>query len=103
MIKIQKDLTLDYLRILSYNKKMARVTFSALFRQHDDGSLEPTREVRISGTTIRPGLRFRDTSFGGVNLSSSQFLGHDFEVNFDQNVAVIVGIYQDVNRRETNN
>ena len=73
---------------------MARIPFEVLFERHPDGALEPKKEVRIGGTTIRPGLKFNNISFGGVNLSSSQFLDHDFEVVLDKELSVITGIYK---------
>lgn len=72
---------------------MARVTFDSLFQKYPDESLEPKQKVRIGGVTIRPGVRFKNTSFGGVDLSNPQFFGHDLEIQTDGDVVVIRGIY----------
>lgn len=72
---------------------MARITFDTIFTKHEDGSLEPKRAVKINGVVVRPGLRFKDTSFNGINLSDSQFLNHDLEVELDKDTIIITGIY----------
>ena len=72
---------------------MPRVTFDSIFTKHADGALEPKQNVRIGGVSIGPGVRFKDTSFGGVDLNNPAFLGHDLEIQTDKDTVVIVGIY----------
>jgi len=71
---------------------MARVTFNSVFRQHEDGSLEPKQRIRVGGVSFGPGVRFtRGVSFGGVDFTL--FVGRDLEVKTDKDVLVITGIY----------
>jgi len=71
---------------------MARVTFDSVFITHPDGSLEPRQPIRVGGVTLGPGVKFgRGVSFGGIDFS--QFAGRDFEVETDNNVLVVKGIY----------
>jgi len=72
---------------------MSRQPFESIFTIHQDGTLEPKRHIRIGGVTIGPGIKFKDTFFGGVNLNDPQFLRHDLEISFDNNIPVITGIY----------
>jgi hypothetical protein len=69
-----------------------RVSFSTIFTQHPDGSLEPRQRIRVGGVALGPGVRFsRGAVFGGIDFH--QFIGHDFEVETDGDVTVIKGIY----------
>jgi hypothetical protein len=69
-----------------------RVNFYSIFRLNADGSLEPTRRVRIGGVEMGPGVRFgQGVSFGGVDLS--QYIGRDFAVEIVGDVYIITGIY----------
>lgn len=69
-----------------------RINFYALFRQYPDGSLEPIRTVRIGGIQFGPGVRLgKGVSFGDVDLV--QYIGHDFSVEQNEGVSIIVGIY----------
>jgi len=72
---------------------MARVTFDSIFTKHSDGSIEPKQRLRIGGVVIGPGVRFKNTSFSGIDFSNPQFLDHDLEIKTDNNIIVIVGIY----------
>lgn len=71
---------------------MQRLNFYQIFRIHSDGSIEPIRVVRIGGVQIGPGVRFgRGVSFG--NLDLFQFVGRDFQVEEQNGVLIISGIY----------
>lgn len=73
---------------------MARVTFDSIFQQHlEDGTLEPRQRMRIGGVELGPGVRFKNTFFGGINFHDPAFFGHDLEVNIDNDVTVVMGIY----------
>jgi hypothetical protein len=69
-----------------------RLNFYQIFRTNPDGSIEPIRFVRIGGVQFGPGVRFgRGVSFGGIDLS--QFVGRDFQVEEQNGILIIVGIY----------
>ena len=69
-----------------------RVSFDTIFIRNSDGSIEPRQRIRVGGVTFGPGVRFgRGVSFGGVDFF--QFLGQDFEIDTDGDIAVIKGIY----------
>ena len=69
-----------------------RVPFNTIFIQHSDGSLEPRQRIRVGGVEFGPGVRFsRGVAFGGVDFT--QFIGHDLEVETENDVLIIKGIY----------
>ena len=69
-----------------------RMNFYSLFRLNPDGSIEPLRLIRMGGVQFGPGVRFgRGVMFSGVDLT--QFIGRDFEVEMQDNLVIIVGIY----------
>ncbi len=71
---------------------MARVTFDSVFRKYDDGSLEPKQRIRVGGVTFGPGVRFtKGVAFGGIDFTL--FVGHDLQVETDNDLLVIRGIY----------
>ena len=71
---------------------MARVTFDSLFNRLPDGGLEPRQKIRIGGVVIAPGVHFSQGAiFGGIDLT--QYLGHDFEIDVDDDVVVLKSIY----------
>ena len=71
---------------------MARVNFDSIFMQHPDGSLEPRQRIRVGGIEFGPGVRFtRGASFGGIDFTL--FIGRDFEIDTNNNAAIIKGIY----------
>ena len=72
---------------------MARVTFDSIFIKHPGGDLEPRQPIRVGGVTLGPGVRFKDTYFGGVNFSNPQFFDHDLEIKTTDGVVIILGIY----------
>jgi hypothetical protein len=75
-----------------YKYMEKRMSFNSIFRTHPDGSIEPLRPVRIGGVQMGQGVRFgRGVSFGGVDLY--QYIGHDFSVQEQGGVLIIVGIY----------
>lgn len=69
-----------------------KANFFEIFKVNSDGSIEPTRVVRIGGVQFGPGVRFGSgVSFGGVDLS--QYVGRDFSIEEDGNITIIIGIY----------
>jgi hypothetical protein len=72
---------------------MARVTFDSIFIRHPDGSLEPKQRMRVGGVEFGPGVKFKDTSFGGINFHDPQFFGHELEIKTDNDLIIVVGIY----------
>ncbi len=69
-----------------------KVNFYSLFRTHDDGSIEPVCTVRIGGVQVGPGVRFSGSvRFGNINLFD--YIGHDFSVEEQNGISIIVGIY----------
>ena len=69
-----------------------RLNFYQIFRINTDGSIEPIRIVRIGGVQVGPGVRFgRGVSFGQIDLS--QYVGRDFQVEEQNGILIVVGIY----------
>ena len=69
-----------------------RLNFYRIFRINSDGSIEPIRVVRIGGVQFGPGVRFgKGVSFGGIDLA--QYIGRDFQVEEQDGILVIIGIY----------
>ena len=69
-----------------------RMRFWDLFRANPDGSLQPTRVVKIGGVQMDPGVKFtRGVAFSGFDLF--QYYGRDLEVEIQDGVAVITGIF----------
>jgi hypothetical protein len=71
---------------------MARMNFDTIFTTHNNGSIEPRQRIRVGGVTFGPGVQFTPgVSFSGVDFT--QFRGRDFEVETDQDILVIKGVY----------
>lgn len=69
-----------------------RVSFNTVFTQHPNGELEPRQRVRVGGVEFGPGVRFsKGVIIGGIDFT--QFIGQDLEVETDESVLVIKGIY----------
>lgn len=69
-----------------------RLNFYQIFKINSDGSIEPIRIVRIGGVQFGPGVRFGGgVSFGGIDLA--QYVGRDFQVEEQNGILVIIGIY----------
>lgn len=69
-----------------------RVPFTTLFTTHPNNSIEPVIRIRVGGVTIGPGTTItRGVYIGGIDLAL--YIGHDFEVDVENNVYVIKGIY----------
>lgn len=69
-----------------------RKGFYDIFVLHSDGSIEPRQPVRIGGIQFGPGVRFGSgISFGGIDLT--KFVGRDFEVDEDNGVLKLKGVY----------
>ncbi len=68
------------------------MSFSELFTEYTDGSIEPKYRVRIGGVTIGPGMRFSGgVSFSGINIFL--FKGKDFQIEKQGDIFVIKGVY----------
>jgi hypothetical protein len=70
-----------------------RTNFHTIFNVNTDGSIESKEKtIRIGGVQFGPGARFKNVSFGGIDLS--KYIGRDLEVRVeDSGVHVITGIY----------
>jgi len=69
-----------------------RTNFYEIFNVNADGSIESKEKViRIGGVQFGPGARFKDVSFGGIDLS--KYIGRDLEVRLEADIYIIVGIY----------
>ena len=69
-----------------------RLNFYQIFRINTNSSIEPIRTVRIGGMQFGPGVRFGGgVSFGGIDLS--QHIGRDFQVEEQNGILIIIGIY----------
>lgn len=71
---------------------MARIKFDAIFHKYQDGSLEPKLKIRVGGIVITPGVKFsKGVAFGGIDFTN--FIDHDLEVETDEDIIIIKGIY----------
>jgi hypothetical protein len=69
-----------------------RVSFNTIFIQHPNGTLEPKQRIRVGGIEFGSGVVFsRGVAFGGIDFT--QFIGRDLEVETENEVLVIKGIY----------
>lgn len=69
-----------------------RINFYDIFNVNADGSISSKEKtIRIGGVQFGPGARFKNVSFGRINLS--EYIGRDFEVRDENGVYVITGIY----------
>jgi hypothetical protein len=68
-----------------------RMRFDELFN-NNNGVVTPKVNVNINGVTMSPGVSFGGgVLFGGVELT--QYIGKDFDVELQNGVYVIKGIY----------
>lgn len=68
-----------------------RMKFNELF-SNTNGTVTPKVNVHINGVTMSPGVSFGSgVSFGGIDLS--QYIGKDFDVELQNGVYIIKGIY----------
>ena len=72
---------------------MAQVTFDSIFIKHTDGTLEPKQRMRVGGVEFGPGVKFKNTSFGGIDFHNPQFFNHNLEIKTDNDVLVVTGVY----------
>jgi hypothetical protein len=71
---------------------MARVQFSDVFVEGQDGRLECRQRTCIAGTTLSLGTRFtKGSSFSGVNIS--QYSDHDLEIKIENDVLFVKGVH----------
>ncbi len=69
-----------------------RVPFNTVFIQYPNAELEPRQRVRVGGVEFGPGVKFsRGVAIGGIDFT--QFVERDLEVETDEDVLVIKGIY----------
>lgn len=70
-----------------------KLPFNTVFIQYSDGTLEPRQRIRVGGVGFGPGIRFsRGVAFAGIDFTL--FIGHDLEVDSENGVLVIKGIYK---------
>ena len=71
---------------------MARIEFWKLFQVNPDGSLQVIRRLSMGGFTLEPGQRIeRGVTFSGFDIF--QYTGRDLEVNEQNGVDVVTGVY----------
>jgi hypothetical protein len=71
---------------------MARFSFSSIFTEHPDGSIEPIQTIKVGGIEISPGTILRPgVIIGGVDFT--QFKGQDFEIETQGSILILKGIY----------
>lgn len=69
-----------------------RVPFNYVFNLYPDGSLEPKQQIRVGGVVFGPGVKFsKGVAFSGIDFT--QFLGHDLEIETENGMVLIKGIY----------
>lgn len=69
-----------------------RINFHEIFIVNADGSIESREKIiRIGGVQFGPGAKFKNVSFGGIDLS--KYVGRDLEIRDENNIYVITGIY----------
>lgn len=69
-----------------------RYKFNDVFTENADGTLSPTRQIRVGGVTFGQNISFNSSAaFGGINFH--QFKGHDIEANDEKGILVIKAIY----------
>lgn len=72
--------------------KTMRYKFNDIFRENEDGTLSPVRQVRIGGVSFGPTVSFGpNAAFASINFH--QYKGHDLEADEEDGVLVIQGIY----------
>lgn len=70
------------------------VSFWEIFKRNPDGSIEPTRVVRIGGIQMGPGVRFGSgVKFGGVDLT--QHTDKNLKVEEGTDSTSILGIIKE--------
>ena len=69
-----------------------KVPFNYVFEIKPDGSITPKQQTRVGMVTLSPGVFFGEgVSFGGIDFS--KFKGRYLEIETDENIIVIKGIY----------
>ncbi len=72
--------------------KTMRYQFNDVFKENQDGTLSPIRQIRVGGVSFGPGVSFGSgAAFGGVNFH--QYKGHAFEADEEKGILVIKAIY----------
>lgn len=72
---------------------MSRITFDSIFTIYPDGSIEPKKRIRVNGVELGPGVRFsKGVAFSGIDFAL--FIGKDLEVDENEGIVNITGIYQ---------
>ena len=72
---------------------MARLTFDTVFLRNTDGSFSPRQIIRVGGVTLGPSVRFSPgVAFAGIDFT--QYVNRDLEVQIDNGIMVITGIYE---------
>lgn len=74
------------------HKQSMRYKFSDVFTENPDGTLSPTRQIRVGFVSFGPNISFGpDAALGGINFH--QFKGHDLGADEENDVLVIKAIY----------
>ena len=69
------------------------VSFWDIFKRNPDGSIEPTRVVKMSGIKMGPGVRLGSgVKFGGIDLT--QHTDSNLKIQENSDSSSIVGIIE---------
>lgn len=69
-----------------------RINFNQIFNVNADSSISSKEKtIRIGGVQFGPGARFKNVSFGGIDLF--KYVGRDLEVRDEGGIYIITGIY----------
>lgn len=72
--------------------KAMRYKFNDIFKENEDGTLSPIRQIRIGGVSFGPNVAFGpNAAFASINFHT--YKGHDLEIDEEDGVLVIQGIY----------
>lgn len=72
---------------------LGRYKFFEIFRENQDGTLTPTRTIRVGPATFGSSVTFGPgVSFGGINFFD--FKGNDIQAEDENGVLVIKGFYR---------
>ena len=69
-----------------------RYQFNEVFTENSDGTLSPTRQIRVGGVSFGPGVSFGSgAAFASINFH--QYKNHDLEADDEDGILVIKAIY----------
>lgn len=71
---------------------MPKISFSNLFKEYSDGTVESKSPLRIGKTLVVPGIRFSEgTTFDGINILL--FKGRNFEIKVHKGIKILEGVW----------